>query len=350
MSMDRTRLTIVIPIYNEREILPHLAMRVRRACATMAFNDYEVLFVSDGSRDGSENMLAELVQRDRMFKALLLTRNFGHQAAVSAGLEHATGSIIAIIDGDLQDPPESIVGLVAALEQGADVAYAVRRKRKENIIKRAAYSAFYRVLRSVASIDIPLDSGDFCCMKRAVVDDMLKLPERNRFVRGIRAWVGYEQVGVEYERHARQAGDPKYTLRKLVALAYDGLFSFSNLPIKLMQFFGFGISTLAMLTAGGYFGWYMIAPGQFPVGWATLVISLWFLGGTQLLFMGILGEYVFRTFDEARKRPGALVRQVLVHDEDATCEVITHKPMRISTADTGGGKAVSASSSIRSAA
>ena len=215
------------------------------------------------------------------------------------------------MDADLQDPPEALGDLLEAINDGADVAFAVRRKRKESLLKRLAYNIFYRFLEGVSSIDIPRDAGDFCCMTRPVVDAMLALPERNRFVRGIRAWVGFRQVGVEYERSARALGSTKYSMKKLMGLAYDGVFSFSNLPVKLMQVVGFAISGLSLLVALFYFVWYFVAPERFPPGWATLIVSLWFLGGVQMLSMGLLGEYVYRTFDESRSRPPALVARIV---------------------------------------
>jgi dolichol-phosphate mannosyltransferase len=252
-----------------------------------------------------------MIEEDSLFKGILLSRNFGHQAAVSTGLAEARGSVIAVIDGDLQDPPEAIPLLVRALESGADAAYGVRRARKEGVFKRMAYAAFYRLLKAVSDIDIPLDAGDFACMTRNVVDAMLEMPERNRFLRGLRAWVGYRQVGVEYERAARFAGQPKYTLRKLFGLAYDGFFSFSRAPIRAMQFLGFGVSFSAISLALVYILWYLVASNRFPSGFATLTISIWFLAGVQLLFMGLLGEYVARACDEARRRPVALVREIV---------------------------------------
>jgi dolichol-phosphate mannosyltransferase len=351
-------LSIIIPIFNEAENLPELRRRVTDFLASTAasggggFDRAEVLLISDGSRDASEALIARIVDEDPLFTGIFLTRNFGHQAAVSTGLAHCKGDVVAIIDGDLQDPPEAIGLLVQAIRDGADVAYGVRRARKENILKRAAYFAFYRTLRNVASIDIPLDTGDFCVMRRTVVDDMLRLPERNRFVRGLRAWVGYKQVGVEYERSARHAGTPKYTLRKLLSLAYDGLFSFSSVPVRIMQVLGFAISGISFLTAIVYLTLALVvADPTWPRGWPTLIISIWFLGGVQLLFMGIVGEYVHRTFDETRRRPVALIRQHLVHPRAAdgrgteivVCKATTDAFTRTSTAGTGGGARVNAS-------
>jgi glycosyltransferase involved in cell wall biosynthesis len=314
-ELDRSLLSVIVPIYNEEDTLPELERRLPAALSGLGFDALEFLLVSDGSVDGSEAVIRKLVARDRRFRGIFLTRNFGHQAAISIGLSHANGSVIAIIDGDMQDPPEAIAGLVQALEKGADVAYGVRSKRKENLLKRSAYYMFYRLMRSISAIDIPLDTGDFCCLRRPVVDAMLKLPERNRFVRGLRAWVGFRQVGVEYERAARFAGAPKYTFRKLLALAYDGLFSFTSLPIRFIQMTGFLLSLVAIMVAVTYFVWFLIAPERFPRGFASLIISIWFFAGIQLFCLGVVGEYVLRTCEEGRGRPVALVREVVGRDE-----------------------------------
>jgi len=316
MSLDQSCLTIIVPIYNEESNLAELQSRIEKQCTLLNFQNYEVLLISDGSTDQSETIISRLVKKNSIFKGILLTRNFGHQQTISCGLKEATGSVICILDGDLQDPPEVIFDLVAALEKGADVAFGIRQKRKESILKRAIYSSFYRFLQRIASYDIPLDSGDFCCMRRRVVNAMLRLPEKNRFLRGIRAWVGYRQVGVPYERHKRFKGTPKLNVFKLIKLAYDGIFTSSSLPIKLMQFVGFCISSLALLIAFGYLFLYFVKPEKFPPGgWTTLVISIWFLGGIQMFFLGLIGEYVFRSFDESRNRPTYLIKQILVNSD-----------------------------------
>jgi dolichol-phosphate mannosyltransferase len=304
-------LTVIVPVYNELDNLPELRRRLSSVVGSLGVSGSEVILVSDGSTDGSEALMAEYVMDDPLFVAIFLTRNFGHQAAVSVGLAAASGDVVCVIDGDLQDPPEAIPELLTAISAGADVAFAIRTRRKESMAKRFAYSAFYRLLQRVSNIDIPLDSGDFCCMRRCVVDAMLQLPERNRFVRGLRAWVGFKQVGVAYERSARFAGRPKYNFWALCKLAYDGIFSFTELPVKVMQFLGFAVSFTALLVAVCYALWRFVSPQVFPTGFATIAISLWFLAGVQLLFLGVLGEYVVRTFDEVRRRPTALVRETL---------------------------------------
>lgn len=304
-------LTVIVPVYNELDNLPELRRRLTAVVGGLGFSGNEVILVSDGSTDGSEKLMADFVMDDPLFVAIFLSRNFGHQAAVSVGLAAARGDVVCVIDGDLQDPPEAIPELLSAITAGAHVAFAIRTRRKESLLKRFAYSLFYRLLQRMSNIDIPLDSGDFCCMRRCVVDAMLQLPERNRFVRGLRAWVGFKQVGVAYERSARFAGRPKYNFWALCKLAYDGIFSFTELPVKLMQFFGFAVSSTALLVAVGYAVWRIFSPEVFPSGFATIAISLWFLAGVQLLFLGVLGEYVVRTFDEVRRRPIALVRETL---------------------------------------
>ena len=314
-KLDKAMLSVIVPIFDEEATLPELERRLPRALEGLGFRSLEFLLVSDGSRDRSESMIAEIVERDERFLGIFLTRNFGHQAAVSIGLSHASGTVVAIIDADLQDPPEAIGSLIAQLEQGNDVAYGVRRKRKEPVLKRWAYFLFYRLLRFVSMIDVPLDSGDFCCMRRRVVTAMLSLPERNRFLRGLRAWVGFKQAGVEYERAARFAGRPKYTLRKNFSLAYDGLFSFTKLPVRFIQVAGFILSFFAIMIAISYLIWYLVAPTEFPRGFASLIISIWFFAGIQMLCLGIVGEYVVRTCDEGRGRPVALVREIVRGDD-----------------------------------
>jgi len=305
-------LSVVVPLFNEQETLPELCRRLRACRSRFAAESVEVLLIDDGSVDDTGALMRAITSEDPMFRGVQLSRNFGHQAAVSTGLSLARGDVIAVMDGDLQDPPEVIAELLDAMErEQADVAYAIRTCRKEHPIKRLAYRGFYRLLRSAASVEIPLDSGDFCVMRRHVAQSIRELPEQKRFIRGLRAWVGFKQIGVRYVRKERRAGRSKYSLGKLVGLAYDGLFSFSSLPVKLMQALGFLCSLFALLVAAGYLGWFLLAPDEFPTGWATLVISLWMLGGVQLLFLGLLGEYVHRTFDESRRRPEALIRELI---------------------------------------
>ena len=311
MDFHRDYLSVIVPLFNEESNLPELHRRLKAVVTSLGFARAEVLLVDDGSTDSSESLIRKMVNEDSMFKGIFLTRNFGHQAALSTGLSHARGSIVVMIDGDLQDPPETIPQLISAIEAGADVAYGVRKSRKESFLKRTAYATFYRLLKKVADIEIPLDTGDFACMTRRVVDAIIAMPERTRFLRGLRAWVGYRQTGVPYERAARFAGQSKYSLRGLFGLAYDGLFSFSKTPIRIMQFLGFGVSISALCVAIWYVIWWFIAGRNFPAGFATLAVSIWFLGGVQLLFLGFIGEYVVRGCEESRGRPIALVREIV---------------------------------------
>jgi len=297
-----SRISVVVPVFNEEENLELLASRLQKVIAGMDFNDYEIIFVDDGSRDRSPQILMVLHQADRHIRVLRLSRNFGHQAALQAGLDECRGDALVLIDADLQDPPEVIPEFVAQWKAGHDVVYAVRRKRKEGLLKRACYSAFYKTMKMVANIDVPLDTGDFCLLDRRVVDVLTALPERNRFLRGLRSWAGFAQIGVEYERHPRHAGAPKYTFRKLIALAVSGYIGFSAMPLRIAS--GLGLCSacgglLLMLWAVSY----KLSGHPTPWGWASEVSLLLFMGGMQLVVLGIIGEYLSRTYDEVRSRP-----------------------------------------------
>ncbi|MDB6109913.1 MAG: putative enzyme [Pedosphaera sp.] len=309
-------LSLIIPCYNEAEVLPLLATRLLKSLAALNLS-WEVIFVDDGSVDTTSQQLAAMHLAEPRFKVLSFSRNFGHQTAIYAGLSHASGQWVGIMDADLQDPPEILSSCMEKLREGYDVVYAVRRKRKENLLKRIAYALFYRILKQVAEIDIPLDSGDFCVMSRPVVEVLRQLPERNVFLRGLRAWTGFRQIGVEYEREARAAGETKYPLKKLVRLATDGIFAFSTLPLRLSIYLG-----LFVLLASMGLGFFNIAwrifgfrfmghtAAELP-GWTTLVCGMLFLGGVQLLILGCIGEYIGRIYSEVKQRPRWIVRETL---------------------------------------
>jgi glycosyltransferase involved in cell wall biosynthesis len=235
-------ISIVIPIYNEEENLHNLYSRL--TAAAPSWNEgYELVLVDDGSEDGSLDMMKAFAKEDSRVRIVKLSRNFGHQPAISAGIQEAKGDAVVIMDGDLQDPPEELHRFLDKWREGYQVVYAIRTKRKEGFFKRIAYSAFYRMLAAISEIDIPLDSGDFCVMDRKVVNAIVKeMPEQIRFVRGLRAYAGFKQVGVKYERAERAAGEVKYTFKKLMELALDGLFGFSNVPLRLATYFGFVIA------------------------------------------------------------------------------------------------------------
>ena len=247
-------ISIVIPVYNEAENIPELYSRITHAAAQWD-EEYEVVIVDDGSSDASLHQLEMLHRRDPRWKVLAFSRNFGHQAAVSAGIFYCRGDAVAIMDADLQDPPEELQRFLAKWREGYQVVYAIRMKRKEGLLKRAAYKLFYRVLHRLASIDIPVDAGDFCIMDRAVVEVLKAMPERTRFVRGLRSWAGFRQVGVAYERSRRHAGTPKYTFAQLVRLAVIGMLLFSSVPLKLAAWSGFCLCAVALLSIPVMVGW-----------------------------------------------------------------------------------------------
>jgi len=305
-------ISIVVPAYNEEEGIGLLYERVTSAAAAW-HDDYEIVIVDDGSRDATLRLLTDIASADSRVKVLSFTRNFGHQAAVTAGLMHATGDIIAIIDADLQDPPEELERFVQKCRDGYDVVYAIRAKRKESAPKRAAYYLYYRLLRFLANIDIPLDSGDFCVISRRALNTLNALPERNRFVRGLRTWIGYRQIGIAYERHARAAGAPKYTLRGLINLALDGVINFSYKPLRILGITGLVVGILALMAAAAFFVQFVTNTtvlGYNPrdaLGWTSLILSILFLSAIQLFGLGILGEYVGRLFEETKRRPPYLI-------------------------------------------
>ncbi len=308
-ASPRPLVSVVIPVFNEEDNLPELYTRLVGVLGEK-MPDYELVFVDDGSRDRSLPLALQFAGQDRRVVVVELARNFGHQAAISAGLEYARGQSVIIMDADLQDPPEVLPMFIEKWREGYDVVYAIRAKRKEGPLKRLAYTLFYRLLQRVASIDIPLDSGDFCIMDRRVVDLLVQMPERNRFVRGIRSWVGLRQTGLAYERHARHAGTPKFTFSRLLYLALDGLVSFSYLPLRAITGIGFGISALSILLAVLYF-LQRITVGLSPPGFATIVVAVFFLSGIQLITLGVMGEYIGRIFEEVKRRPLYVVRRVV---------------------------------------
>jgi dolichol-phosphate mannosyltransferase len=278
--------------------------------------DLEIVYVNDGSRDRTEAILNGFAEADPRVSVISFSRNFGHQPALTAGLEYATGDVVAAIDGDLQDPPEVILQMLNKWREGFDVVYGVRSARKEGPIKRLGYSGFYRIFRLLADIDVHLDSGDFAVMDRRVVDVMNSLPEKNRFVRGLRAWAGFRQTGFEYERAARAAGRTKYPFRKLLRLAFDGIFNFTTAPLSLIFLLGLCTAIVSMLAGLVYFSAHVFGftlfghrPGDVP-GFTTLILTLLFFSGVQLISIGILGEYLGRIYQEAKMRPIYVVRSV----------------------------------------
>jgi polyisoprenyl-phosphate glycosyltransferase len=301
-------ISIVIPCFNEEAVLAQMASRLS-AAADLWNEPWEVICVDDGSRDSTWEKLLTIAKNDDRWKLVRFARNFGHQKAVSAGLAHATGDAVFVIDADLQDPPEELHRFLEKWREGYEVVYAIRRKRKEAWFKRLCYYLFYRGLSLLSQTSIPLDSGDFCLMDQKVVAVLRQMPEQNRFIRGMRAWVGFRQIGIEYARHARAAGVPQYTFKKLLQLAADGVLSFSTIPLRIATYLGLAVSTAAFFGIGfvllqrlmaGWFESIGFAPAP---GFATIVISVLFMGGVQLVCVGIIGEYIGRIYDEVKHRP-----------------------------------------------
>lgn len=307
-------LSFVIPCYNEEEVLPQLFQRVTAAADALSC-PWEVICVDDGSKDDTWQMLMRQHQIDPRWRALSFARNFGHQTAVTAGMSDARGDAVIILDADLQDPPEQIYRLIEKWREGYKVVYATRTKRQDAPLKQLLAWGFYRVIARMVPFNVPADAGDFCLLDRKVVDILNALPERNRYLRGLRAWCGFKQIGVEFERHARAAGAPQYTFKKSLRLAMDGVFSFSTVPLRLAIYLGFVASGIAL---GGVlftfcqkiFSKQFAAIGLEPgPGFPTVVISILFLGGVQLICLGILGEYLGRIYDEVKGRPHWIVQE-----------------------------------------
>lgn len=299
------RLDAVVPIYNEEDILPELDGRLRTVLESLPF-DWRIIYVDDGSSDGSAAHLARFAGEQERVSVVHLSRNFGQQLAIAAGLAMADADAVVLLDGDLQDPPEVIPRLIERWEEGYDVVYAVKRKRKEGFVKRALFSLFYRLLRSVSSVDIPADAGNFSLMDRSVVELINRMPERSRYVSGLRAYVGGRQSGVEFERAERFAGEPRQSPRRLLRMAFDAFFAFSDLPLKFATFLGFLVSGIAFVVLLDVLYKRLIS-GEAIIGWASTMTAILFIGGIQLLSVGIIGEYIGRIYSETKARPAWVV-------------------------------------------
>jgi dolichol-phosphate mannosyltransferase len=303
-------ISVVIPIFNEEPIVNTLLHRVVTSLEALS-QPFEIICVDDGSKDESLARLKAAREKDRRVKIISLSRNFGHQQAFLAGISHAKGDYIVMMDGDLQDPPE-LIGkfLQASSEGGYDVVYGIRKKRKEGFFKRLAYWFFYRIFRASVSFDIPLDTGDFSMITRKALNEILSSHEQSLFLRGTRSWVGFRQTGIEYERDKRYAGEVKYTFRKLAKLAYNGIFSFSDLPVKFIFFSGVVLLVLSFVYLLYLVVSYFFLSGV-PQGFSTLVTVIIVFSSVQLISLGVIGEYLLRIYDESRRRPLFIVKDML---------------------------------------
>jgi dolichol-phosphate mannosyltransferase len=307
--------SFIVPIYNEEEVIPELYSRITTIVEQLDGSS-ELIFINDGSRDRSLSMLQALQQKDQRICYLSLGRNFGHQIAVTAGLAFARGQVCIILDADLQDPPELIPDMIKLWNQGYQVVYAQRlQRRQESLFKRLTAYVFYRVLKSLADVDIPTDTGDFCLMDRQVVDVLNKMPERNRYIRGLRSWVGFKQIAIPFDRNPRFAGDVKYTFRKSFGLAINGLVSFSKSPLRLSTYLGLIAALVAILMALLVIYWRINEPKSPVTGYTIIACAIFFLGAVQLFCIGILGEYIGRIYDEVKCRPLYTLAEVSGFDQ-----------------------------------
>jgi dolichol-phosphate mannosyltransferase len=301
-------ISFIIPLYNEKDIFQVLITRLKQFTDKLT-TTFEIVLIDDGSSDETPLLMKALALTDKRFHCIFLSRNFGHQYALSAGLKYSRATeAVMILDGDLQDPPELFFEFYPFLNQGFDVVFGVRKNRQENVFKKSGYYIFYRILTRISLTPVAADSGDFALLSRKVVNVINAMPEDSRFLRGMRSWIGFNQKGVEYNREKRVGGEPKYTIKKLIKLAYDGVFNFSSFPIKLLTVLG----AICLATAVGYFVVTLVRKifyDDVPVGFTALLFMIIFFGGIQLLSIGIIGEYVFRTFQQVKNRPLFVIKE-----------------------------------------
>ncbi len=310
---ERVELSLVFPTFNEEENIPELYRQVASVLDENQITNAEFLFVNNGSWDRSEELIRELKKNDPRIKLINFSRNFGHQAAITAGIDFSSGDATVLMDADLQDPPHVITEMLKKWKDGAEIVYAVREKRgKEPIWKKVFAFSFYRMLQYISSIEIPLDTGDFCLLDRKVVSYLKALPERNRFLRGLRSWLGFRQVAVSYERPARFAGTAKYNVRQSVRLAINGIVGFSTVPLRVAVYVGFLSCLVAFLLLIYAFAVHFFDPSVSSMarGWASLIVVVLVIGGIQLILLGSIGEYIGRIYDEVKQRPNYVIRDI----------------------------------------
>ena len=309
-----TLISLILPIYNEGKNIEELYQRSRAVLEKTG--DYEIIFVNDGSSDDSLEKIVALSRLNSRVKLVDFSRNFGHQIAITAGLDFALGDAVVIMDSDLQDTPETIAEMVAAWREGYDVVYAKRRTRQDGFFKKATAFIFYRILKKLANIDIPEDTGDFRLISREVADHLMAMGESNKFLRGQIAWLGFSQVSVDFERQERKAGETKYTLRRMMRFAMDGITSFSNFPLQIATFLGFLFSLFAFfIILYALYSKFILK--EVVTGWTSLMISTMFIGGIQLLCIGIIGEYISRISSDVKRRPPYVIEETNCLAENA---------------------------------
>lgn len=317
--MSHPKVSVAVPLHNEETVLPELMRRVGSVLQSLPGGPHEVVFVDDGSTDRTLEVLRDIAVRDARVVAVVLSRNFGHQAALTAALDHVTGDVTVVMDGDLQDQPEAIPQFLELFQSGYDVVYAKRVRRKEPWWLRFSYYVFYRLLARLSDTQLPTDAGDFGLLSRRVVDELRRLPEHHRYLRGLRSWVGFKQVGIEVERSARHSGRSKYNLSRLLKLAADAVFAFSIVPLRLAAIVG-----LMAVVCSVLFAMYSVIAKVFldqsPVGFTALIWIITFLSGTILVFLGVIGEYVGRVYEELKARPVYIVSRVLRADSAGMAE------------------------------
>jgi glycosyltransferase involved in cell wall biosynthesis len=315
--MTNPTITIIAPIFNELENIPELYHRMREVMGSIG-ETWELILVDDGSRDGSTEVIRKLAETDEHVRPVIFARNFGHQIAVTAGLDYSRGDAVIIIDADLQDPPEVILDLITKWREGYEVVYAVRKEREgETWFKKTTAALFYRIIYKITDVKIPLDTGDFRLLDRKVVNIMSKMREQHRFLRGMASWVGFKQIGVEYKRAARFAGVTKYPLKKMLKFALNAVTSFSYVPLQIATYIGFIAAALSIISIPVVIVLRLVGTTQLT-GQATTLIMVLFLGGVQLISLGIIGEYIGRIYDEVKGRPIYVVAQGPSEDLDPT--------------------------------
>lgn len=308
--MENPSVSIAIPVFNEEQVIDELLDRCLAVLDALPGSGHEVVLVDDGSSDSTVEKVWRRIESDERIKCVELARNFGHQVAVTAALDHVAGDVVFVMDGDLQDRPEELPKFLAKHAEGYEVVYARRVERKEGLLLRICYSVAYRIIGALSETPLPLDSGDYSLISRKALNAMLSAPERQRYVRGLRAWVGFRQIGIDVERDARFAGESKYSVAKLAGLAMNGLFSFSIIPLRIASFVGFSVVAMGLAYLGYAIAVRLLGGGT-PTGFTAIIGLVVVMSGVQLLFLGIIGEYLGRVYTEVKRRPQYVVNRLL---------------------------------------